>query len=692
MAIAMPLRTVLQGIPMNRLARASSPYLQQHADNPVEWYPWGEEALERARAERKPILLSIGYSACHWCHVMAHESFENADTARVMNARFVNIKVDREERPDLDRIYQNAHMLLSRRNGGWPLTMILTPDQVPFFGGTYFPDQARHGLPAFVDVLNGVADFLETHPEEIATQNASLQSAMARMYAPEGGALPGPEVIDRAQAELRQNFDARLGGFGAAPKFPHPATLEWLAWHGSRRQDPQSEAMLEQTLRAMAHGGIYDQIGGGFCRYSTDAGWVIPHFEKMLYDNGPLLGLYARRAAAGDAHARDVVEQTVGWLQREMTDASGAFHSSLDADSEGEEGRFYVWTPEEVERLLDTGEWAVARRVWGLDATPNFEGRWHLNRVQEPAELAQSLGVPQEVAEERLETAREKLLQARARRVWPHRDEKVLTSWNALMITGLVQAAEALDRPEWLDRAEDAMRAIVRRLWREGRLYASFREGSDTPPPRAYLDDHALMLSAALDLLRARWSREWLDWSTRLADVLLSDFMDRERGGFFFTAVDHEALIQRPKVYADDAMASGNGVAARGLLQLGYLLVETRYLEAAERTLANGGPMLSEAPMAHMSLLLALDILREPPPLVILRGPTEVGRSWQQAVLERDPQAWVYVLPAEGRGLPQALAGKCGHPTASDRVVAFLCRGTSCAPPEYDLPSLLAAL
>ena len=554
---------------MNRLARASSPYLQQHADNPVDWYPWGEAALERARAERKPILLSIGYSACHWCHVMAHESFENPDTARVMNARYVNIKVDREERPDLDRIYQNAHMLLSRRHGGWPLTMILTPDQVPFFGGTYFPDQPRHGLPAFVDVLNRVADFLEAHPEEIETQNASLQSAMARMYAPEGGALPGAEVIDRAQAELRQNFDARLGGFGAAPKFPHPATLEWLTWHGSRREDPESEAMLEQTLRAMARGGLYDQVGGGFYRYSTDAGWVIPHFEKMLYDNGPLLGLYARRAAAGDLRARDVVEQTVDWLQREMTDASGAFHSSLDADSEGEEGRFYVWTPEQVEWLLDKGKWAVARKVWGLDAPPNFEGHWHLNRVLEPADAAQALGIAPEGAKERLETARKKLLQARTQRVRPHRDEKILTSWNALMISGLVQAAEALDRPDWLDGAEAAMRAIVRLLWREGRLYASFREGSDTPLPRAYLDDHALMLSAMLELLRVRWSREWLDWSTRLADVLLNDFMDRERGGFFFTAVDHEALIQRPKVYADDAMASGNGVAARGLLQLG---------------------------------------------------------------------------------------------------------------------------
>jgi uncharacterized protein YyaL (SSP411 family) len=692
MAIPQRLPVVPQGVSMNRLARASSPYLQQHADNPVDWFPWGEEALQRARSERKPILLSIGYSACHWCHVMAHESFADPDTARVMNARYVNIKVDREERPDLDRIYQNAHMLLSRRHGGWPLTMVLTPDQVPFFGGTYFPDRARHGLPAFIDMLNGVADFLEANPEEIATQNASLLSAMARMYAPEGGVLPGAEVIDAAQSELRRNFDARSGGFGTAPKFPHPATLEWLAWHGSRSGDGESEAMLEQTLCAMARGGIYDQIGGGFCRYSTDADWVIPHFEKMLYDNGPLLGLYARRASAGDVRAREIVEQTVEWLQREMTHSSGAFYSSLDADSEGEEGRFYVWTPEEVQRALGDAEWAVAQRVWGLDSASNFEGRWHLNRVLEPEEVAQALGVTPEVTRAHLEAARYRLLEVRARRVRPHRDEKILTAWNALMISGLVQAAEALARPDWLDRAEHAMRAIVRLLWRDGRLHASFREAADPPFPRAYLDDHALMLVAALDLLRARWSREWLDWSVRLADLLLTDFMDRERGGFFFTARDHEALIQRPKVYADDAMASGNGVAARGLLELGYLLVEPRYLEAAERTLANAGPMLAEAPMAHTGVLRALDILRVPPPLVILRGPPDMGRVWRDALLARHPQAWVYLAPAEGRGLPQALAGKCGHPTAPDRVVAFLCRGTSCAPPEYELSALLAAL
>lgn len=677
---------------MNRLARASSPYLQQHAENPVDWYPWGEEALQRAKAENRPILLSIGYSACHWCHVMAHESFEDPEIAREMNARYVNIKVDREERPDLDRIYQNAHMLLARRPGGWPLTVILTPDQVPFFAGTYFPREPRHGLPAFMDVLRRVADFLAEHPDEIAAQNASLQEALARIYAPAGGAIPGPEAIDRAAAELAGTFDDKHAGFGRAPKFPHPATLEWLAWQSARHRDARAAEMLQRTLAAMAAGGIFDQVGGGFCRYSVDDFWMIPHFEKMLYDNGPLLGLYARQAGRGDARSRQVVEQTVGWLAREMADPGGAFYSSLDADSEGEEGRFYVWTPEEVQALLAPQEWEFASRVWGLDGPPNFEGRWHLYERRSPESVAASLGLAADPGEALLQSARERLLRAREQRVAPHRDEKILTSWNALMISGLIQAGESLDRPEWVDRAEAAMRAVRDLLWRDGRLYASFRAGADTPMPRAYLDDHALLLAASLDLLRARWSLEWLEWARTLAGILLRDFLDAGEGGFYFTAADHENLIQRPKVHADDAMASGNGVAAQALLQLGYLLVEPRFIDAAEGALGNGGPLASEAPLAHMSLLQAADMHRDPPPLVILRGPEAVARRWQRAVLERNGLAWVYRLPAEATGLPQALAGKCGHPTAADRVVAYLCRGTSCAPPEYSLEQLLEAL
>ncbi|WP_018175464.1 thioredoxin domain-containing protein [Thioalkalivibrio sp. ALJ9] len=674
---------------MNRLAGASSPYLLQHADNPVDWYPWGEDALQRARREDKPILLSIGYSACHWCHVMAHESFEDPATAEVMNERFINIKVDREERPDLDRIYQNAHMLLSQRPGGWPLTVFLTPDQVPFFAGTYFPSTPRHGLPSFVDLMTRVADFLAEHPDEIQRQNESLQQALARIYRPAGGAIPAIGVLDKARAELAQTFDEQFGGFGDAPKFPHPASLEWLAWHAARHDDAEADRMLERTLAAMAAGGIFDQVGGGFCRYSVDARWMIPHFEKMLYDNGPLLGLYAERAAAGDDRARHVAEQTVAWLEREMRDPSGAFYSSLDADSEGEEGRYYVWDPETVEGLLAEDEWAVASRVWGLNGPANFEGRWHLHEVVPIATVADALGIDEPEANARLGRARERLLAAREQRVRPHRDDKILGAWNALMITGLARAARAMERPDWLGLARAAMDAVRERLWRDGRLFASYREGATGELPRAYLDDHALLLEATLALLEAEWDSDLLGWATTLAEALLDDFEDTEHGGFFYTARDHEALIQRPKVYADDAMAAGNGIAAQAMQKLGFLLAEPRYLEAAERTLANAGPMIEQAPLGHMSLLIALDMHQQPPPLVVLRGAADELPAWQQRLRSQGHPAWGFAIAGEVDDLPAALAEKA--PPESG-VRAYLCRGLHCEAPVTDPAALDNAL
>ena len=674
---------------MNRLAGASSPYLLQHADNPVDWYPWGDEALERARREDRPILLSIGYSACHWCHVMAHESFEDPATAEVMNRRYVNIKVDREERPDLDRIYQNAHMLLSQRPGGWPLTVFLTPDQIPFFAGTYFPNRARHGLPAFVDLLNRVADFLAQHPDEIRRQNDSLQQALGRLYRPAGGAIPAPGVLDKGRAELAQSFDARFGGFGDAPKFPHPASLEWLHWHAARHADSEAARMLERTLEAMASGGIFDQIGGGFCRYSVDARWMIPHFEKMLYDNGPLVGLYAEHAARGEARALQVVEQTVAWLQREMRDPCGAFWSSLDADSEGEEGRFYVWDPEAVRNLLAEDEWAVASRVWGLNGPPNFEGRWHLYEAVPPATVADALELDSAQVDARLERARGRLLEARAQRVRPHCDDKILGAWNALMVTGLARAARVLQRPDWLAQGRAAMAAVRDRLWHAGRLYASFREGATDAQPRACLDDHALLLEATLALLEAEWDSDLLDWAQTLAEVLLADFQDHEHGGFFYTARDHEALIQRPKVYADDAMAAGNGIAAQTLFKLGYLLADPRYVEAAEHTLANAGPMIEQAPIGHMSLLTALDIHHRAPPLVVLRGPEAELAAWQERLRARGSPVWSFAIPAGADGLPPALTEKTAPESG---VRAYLCHGMQCAPPVSAPDALDAAL
>lgn len=672
---------------------ATSPYLQQHADNPVDWYPWCEEALDRARRERRPILLSIGYSACHWCHVMAQESFMDPETARLMNTLYVNIKVDREERPDLDRLYQNAHLLLARKPGGWPLTVMLTPEQVPFFAGTYFPREPRHGLPAFRDILQRVAEFYEAHPEEIDRQNHSLMKAMKQLYEPLGDSIPGPELVDRTLGELRKHFDVRYGGFGAAPKFPHPSTLQWLEYHVQYRGDVQAQAMLEKTLRAMCEGGLFDQIGGGFFRYSTDDRWLIPHFEKMLYDNGPLLGLMATAGANDWPAAQQAVEQTVRWLHDTMTHHSGAFFSSLDADTEGEEGRFYVWQPEEIAARLSAADWPWVRRIWGLDGPANFSGRWHLHQATSYPQLAHELDRDETQILHDVERVRQTLVAVRAERVAPHRDEKILGSWNALMISGLLRAAERLHRDDWVLLAERALHAVRSLLWRDGRLYASYRDGcslDDLPP--AYLDDHALLLQACLDMLRTRWSLELMEWAITLAEAMLRDFEDPEQGGFYFTAVHQEALFVRPKTYSDDAMTSGNAVAVQALLQLGYLLVEPRYLSAAERSLHNASGVMKSSPLAHMGLLLGLEWFHDPPPLILLRGPETLTAQWRERILEQHSRVWVYALPSQGRGLPGGLAGKCGNPTDAHRVVAYLCQGTHCHRPQYSLETLLETL
>jgi uncharacterized protein len=576
----------------NSLARSTSPYLLQHADNPVDWLQWDTSVLERARTEDKPILLSVGYSACHWCHVMAHESFEDETTAAVMNHLFVNIKVDREERPDLDQIYQTAHQMLTGRAGGWPLTLFLTPEGTPFYGGTYYPQEARYGLPGFVELCERIGEIWRTRRQDIEAQNRELLAALNRPV-PGGGTLDDQPVA-MLRALLLGNFDRQRGGFGGAPKFPHPSDLAFLL---RRPDDPEAREAALFTLRCMAAGGIHDQLGGGFCRYSVDERWEIPHFEKMLYDNGPLLGLYADAwAVSGDAYFRQVAEGIVGWLQREMTDPDGAFYSSLDADSEGEEGRYYVWDPAQLGLLLTAQESALARRHWGFDQPPNFEGQhWHLK-----------VASPLAAGEEALcESARAKLLAARAQRVRPGCDDKILTSWNALMIEGLAHAARIFARDDWLATARRALAHLHRDHWQAGRLLATSRHGK--AHLSAYLDDYAFLLAALLELMDAGRQPEDLGFARQLADTLLDQFEDRKNGGFFFTAHDHEALIQRPKTAHDNALPSGNGVATLALLRLGRQLNEPRYLDAAQRVLESFGAQLGQQPAGCATLVMGLE-------------------------------------------------------------------------------------
>jgi uncharacterized protein YyaL (SSP411 family) len=670
----------------NRLAGETSPYLLQHAGNPVDWYPWGEEALSLARRERKPILLSVGYSACHWCHVMAHESFEDPEVAAAMNASFVNIKVDREERPDLDQIYQAAHALLTRRSGGWPLTMFLTPDGAPFFGGTYFPKQGRYGLPGFLELLPRVAAAYREQGPAIAAQSAEIGNALASLEPPPGASDALPTTAPGAAlAGLVRQFDPVHGGFGGAPKFPHETELEFCLRQHARNGDPGALAVARVTLERMADGGIHDQLGGGFCRYSVDAEWTIPHFEKMLYDNGPLIALYADLARlTGEPRPAEVARGIVSWLTREMHAPDGAFYSSLDADSEGQEGKFYVWTRDEVKAALSADDYPVAAAHYGLDGPPNFERHaWNLRIAVPLAEVAARLGISPAIAAERLAAANAQLMKVRAQRVRPGLDDKILTSWNALAIGGLARAARALDIAQWIDLAAGAADALRRTSWRGGRLLAT-RKGEHAHL-NAYLDDHAFLLAALVELMQARFRIDDYTWARALADVLLEWFEDRQRGGFFFTSHDHERLFHRTKPGHDNATPSGNGVAASALIALGHLAAEPRFVEAGERAVRLFAPALAQSPAGYSSLLSALEDAQDPPATVLLTGDRATCSAWQRE-LERAVRPWVRVFNVAGVTLPRELVK--GPAPVAGAAAAWVCRGTQCLPPVASLADI----
>ncbi|MEO1202244.1 MAG: thioredoxin domain-containing protein [Pseudomonadota bacterium] len=680
----------------NRLSEETSPYLLQHADNPVDWYAWGDAAFEQARRENKPVLLSIGYSACHWCHVMAHESFEDDETAGVMNRRFVNVKVDREERPDIDKIYQVAHQLIAQRPGGWPLTMFLDPeDQRPFFGGTYFPKDARYGMPAFTELLESVATYFDERRDEVREQGDRIAGVFAKLDPePADGDLALDGVpLAKAREQLASSFDRDYGGFGSSPKFPHPTSVDRLLrhWRASAHDDePAVDAlfMATMTLKRMADGGIYDHVGGGFCRYSVDRYWQIPHFEKMLYDNGPLLALYAQAfIATGEQQFADVARETAEWMISDMQSENGAFYSTRDADSEGEEGKYYVWTPEQARALLDEDEYVALAARYGLDEDANFEGHWHLT-IRKPLEdLGADLGLTTEATAERLNRARSKLKSARDSRIEPGRDEKQLTAWNALAIRGLSIAGRALGREDFVDAAERAIAFLRQNLYSDGRLLAVYKDGRARFP--AYLDDYAFLLDALTEFLQSRWSTGTLDFARELADRLLEHFEDADSGGFWFTADDHEALVNRPKPLADEAVPSGNGIAAFALQRLGLLLAEMHYVDAAERTLRAGWRAMSEYPHGHVSLLTALEEYLDHPEIIIIRGDDEARRWRDSAAKLYAPRRLVFAIDLGEQDLPGALAER--RPVDGE-TVAYRCVGTHCGLPVTSWEALAGAM
>jgi len=685
----------MPAVPARRLVDATSPYLRAHSDNPVDWYPWGDEALERARLENRPILLSIGYAACHWCHVMAHESFSDPGIAEVMNAYFVNIKVDREERPDLDRIYQTAHAMLTRRAGGWPLTVFLNPDDLtPFFAGTYFPPRSRFGMPGFGDLLQRIARVYGEKPDEVRHQGDIVQRALfATPMVDRDAALPGGSLIERGIDRLMRAADREHGGFGDAPKFPPSTSLPLLLEGARYHADPAAlAAHVDHTLAAMASGGLFDQVGGGFFRYCVDSDWTVPHFEKMLYDNAQLIGIYARAAVeAQSAEARQalttVVGMSVDWLDREMRLPEGGLAASLDADSptaqgESEEGGTYLWTPDEIRALLPAERARMVIEGFDLKRRANFEGRWHLvatRRAQRSADLQLMTGAD-----------RESLYAARRQRPQPLRDDKCLTGWNALTATGLLQAGLLHSRSDWLGFGQSLLDALLGPLdaapeEQRRRLYAlptSRLDGEDGPA--AFLDDLAWLLEAQWWALQAQPSAAGIARARLIADRVEREFTDPAGGGgYFLSSERHQTPMGRLKHYADDAWPSGNAVLAESLLRFGYLLGEPDWLERAEGILRASAPEVERMPEAFARMLLALSRYHEPESFVVVRGP--LGGDWADAIARLRRRSITVFASDAADFLPE-------KPLSGDgSTLAYICRGTACLPPEDSAWGLLAA-
>ncbi len=681
----------------NRLLHETSPYLRQHAHNPVDWYPWGDEALARARQLDRPIFLSIGYSACHWCHVMEHESFENEEIAKVLNDHFISIKVDREERPDLDQIYMASVQMLTG-SGGWPMSVFLTPDLKPFTGGTYFPPDDRYGRPGFKRLLLHIAEVWNTRRaevEEAASQITGYLRDFGRLEREEG-ALDAT-LLRQALDGLARAFDSRYGGFGQAPKFPHPMDLRLLLRCWKRFDDPHALEMVRVTLDRMAMGGIYDHLGGGFARYSTDERWFAPHFEKMLYDNALLVPCYLEAfQITGEPFYREIVEETLAWVLREMTSPDGPFYSTLDADSEGEEGKFYVWTAVEIEQVLGKDEADLFSTVYGIEPEGNWEhGRNILHRVKTFAQYARLNNISEDNLRSRIDACRRKLFEARSRRVWPGRDEKALTSWNGLMIGALAQAAHVLDRRDYADAAARAADFILRHMrGSHGRLLRTWSAGS-SPKLNGYLEDYSFLLDGLISLYEATFAPRWIEAALDLAEVMIDQFWDAADGGFFYTGRDHETLIARSKDPHDNAIPSGNSMAVTALLRLVKLTGRMDLQEKAEVTLRLYRGLLAAHPLAAGQMLLALDFHLGPIKEIAIAGDLaaeETRRVLRLLAAAYEPHRVMAFKPAgaDEMRLDELLPLLSGK-TQQGAVTVYVCQNFTCQAPLIGVEAVEAA-
>ena len=678
--------------PANRLASETSPYLLQHAHNPVDWYPWSPEAFELARREDKPVLLSVGYSACHWCHVMERESFENDDIAALMNQLFVSIKVDREERPDVDQIYMQAVQSMTGR-GGWPMTVFLTPDGVPFYGGTYFPPEDRHGMPAFPRLLRSIADAYHSRRSEVLEAGRQLVETMGQSGRLSGStSLLGRDVLTRAYLGISGEFDERDGGLGQAPKFPQPMTWEAVLRVARRTGDARGLGMLRHTLTRMARGGIYDQLGGGFHRYSVDGQWLVPHFEKMLYDNAQLASLYLHGwLATGEPLYRRIAEETLDYVRREMTHPAGGFYSAQDADSEGVEGKFFVWSADEIRAVL--GDPALARAAlayWGVDDGPNFEGHSILFVPREPEEVAGTLGMTVDELMTAIGRARALLHAAREPRVHPALDDKVLASWNGLMLAAFAEAASVLGRADYLAAAVRNAEFLGKQMVRDGRLLRSWKDGQARIT--GYLEDYSMVGAGLLSLYEATFDRRWLDESRRLAEEALRLFWSADLNAFFDTGHDQEALVVRPRNLFDNAVPSGTSVAIDWLLRLAVIVGEERYEAIALKALRPMADLMQRYPSGFGRYLSALDFHLGPVAEVALvwrPGEERAMGPLLDTVFGRYQPNRVVVGAAEGEAAAAGLPLLAERATVGGRPTAYVCRHYVCQLPVTE-PDALA--
>ena len=666
----------------NRLSRETSPYLLQHAHNPVDWYPWGDEAFEKAKSENKPILLSIGYSACHWCHVMEHESFENEKIAALMNELFVNIKVDREERPDLDEIYMNAVQMLTGR-GGWPMTMFLTPDRKPFYGGTYFPPEDRQGMPGFPRILMGVSQAYRERPEDVQKSVSQILTALQRMAeSQETSKNLSPAVVAAGAENIARAYDSDNGGLGQAPKFPNAGVYELFLRHYSHSKNERFLEMVIHTLTKMGQGGIYDHLGGGFHRYSVDAKWLVPHFEKMLYDNAQLVRIYANAyTISREPLFKSIVEETVGYLFREMLDPKGGFYSTQDADSDGDEGKFFVWTAEEINRVIGESEGEIFCRMYDVGEPGNFEGKSILHPILTVDQAGKLFRKEPRDIEAIVARAKEKLFAEREKRVKPFRDEKIITAWNGLMLSGLAEAIKLSENPAWIDAAARTVEFIFSDMARGGLLLHTHKDGQSKL--LGYLDDYAFLAVGLLDLYEAVLDRTYLDRAIQLTDVLLREFWDERDGGFFFTGKSHEPLISRAKPVFDASIPSGNAMATQLLLRLHHLTGDDRYRTPAEKILRSYYDAMESQPFGFAHMLCVLDFYLQGAKEIVI-----VGNLAESGVKELIAQVNATYLPNKVLQLARpgtALAAISpllqGKSQVDGKPTAYVCQNFTCSPP-----------